>query len=347
MVTLGSRASDAHTSRAYMPCVNPMKAFWTGQLTDKGKLDLVIMPGTSGDLLNVKIAEKKSKTHRISPTAPLVKIGNNVYLSDPVAIPCSHCVGCRMDQAAEWKQRLCDEFRGVDPALLHFVTLTYGDWSLPVTKEGQPFLRKDDLRDFLHALRNPFYGVSKKLVFFSCGEYGEVFKRPHFHIVMKYELDDLIPYAWQCSHSKTIDKAWRHRGVTQVKPVEPNLIAYVCGYCEKKAMDPDWDSYPVKPFTLKSRGLGFSMVEELCGGLDRKVYGNYGGVHFASIPRAYLRKCENEPWFQEFKKRSIEIGKQTLQNNIGVFKTTDEEIMGFLIEDSIQEALQNKRISKI
>lgn len=324
-----------------------MKAFWTGQLTESGKLDLVIMPGTSGNLLNVKIAEKKSKSHRISPTAPLIKIGNNVYLSDPVAIPCGHCVGCRMDKAAEWKQRLCDQWTDADPSKLYFVTLTYGDWSLPVTKEGEPYLRKDDLDSFLMALRRPSYGVKKDITFFACGEYGEIGHRPHFHIVMEYDLDDLIPYAWQCSHSATIDKAWKRKGVTQVKPVEPNLIAYVCGYCEKKAMDPDWDSYPVKPFTSKSKGLGFNVVFKLRGDPDRKVYGNYGGVHYASIPRAYLRKCENEPWFEDFKKRSIELGKEALNNNIGVYKTTDEEIMGFLLEESLVETLQNQRISKI
>lgn len=324
-----------------------MKAFWTGQLTDSGKLDLVIMPGVSGNLLNVKIAEKRSRTHRISPNAPIVKIGNNVYLSDPLAIPCGHCVGCRQDKAAEWKQRCCDQWKDASPEELHFVTLTYGDWSLPITRNGEPYLRKKDLDDFIMALRRPAYGVKKDIEFFACGEYGDIGHRPHFHIVMRYPLEDLIPYAWQCSHSATVDKAWKRKGVTQVKPVEPNLIAYVCGYCEKKFNDPDWDSYPVKPFTSKSKGLGFNVIDSLNGGLDRKTYGNYGSTHCAGIPRAYLRKCEEKPWFADFKKRSIEIGKQTLINNIGVYKTTDEELMGFALEQSIYEALEDKRISKL
>lgn len=324
-----------------------MKAFWTGCYTESGKLDLVIMPGTSGDLLEVSAAEKKSKTHRISPNAPLVRIGSHIYIKDPIPIPCSRCVGCRMDKAEENKIRFCDEIKDIDPSLVHFITLTYGNWNMPVSKEGEPYLRKGDLDDFMMRLRRPTYGVNRDLTFFACGEYGGLFHRPHFHAVIVYPLDDLIPTEFQAYKSATVDKAWRHRGITQVKPVEPNLIAYVCGYCEKKQNDPFWDSYPVKPFISRTKGLGFKAIGSLDGGLDRKVYGNYGGVHYAGIPRAYLKKCEDKPWFKQYKDRSIEIGRQSLKNNIGMWKTADQDAIGFLLAASIESSLEDKRIDKL
>lgn len=320
-----------------------MKAFWTGSYTDTGKLELVIMPGVTGDLLNVQIAQKKIK-REIRPGMATTTINGNVYLTDPIPIPCGHCVGCRMDAAKEWKVRLCDEFKDVPPEELHFVTLTYRDSYLPVTKDGEPYLKKKHLDDFIMELRRPSYGVKVPITFFACGEYGENTKRPHFHIVMRYPLDDLVPYAWQAYHSRTVDRHWR-KGITQVKPVEPNLIAYVCGYCEKKQNDPNWDEYPVKPFTSKSKGLGFKVLDRLDESLivDRKVYGNFGSIHQASVPHAYVRKLENRPWFPEFKAKSIELGKKLGVLNHAVYGTTNEELIGFMLEQSLLEELEEKR----
>jgi len=316
-----------------------MKAFWTGSYTDTGKLDLVIMPSTSGNLLNVDWLQMHHK--RVTPFAHMVKIGMNTYLTDPIAIPCGHCVGCRMDKAKQWKIRNCHEAELYDYDELHFITLTYDRGFIP-NVDGVPSLRPQDMSDFMRRLRNPSYGVKKQYRFFSCGEYGEKQKRPHMHLILYGKLDDCVPYAWQCATSETIAKAWPY-GIHQVKPVEENMIAYVCGYVEKKQNDPLWFSYPVKPFLKMSTrpGIGSYYAAKI-DGHDRHVYGKFH-KHVAGIPRAYLKPHEQDEWFKLFKEQSIEIARQTLINNLGAAHTTDEEILGDICEAALLESLEKLR----
>ena len=322
-----------------------MKAFWTGGYTDSGKLELVIMPSTSGDLLHVGMAQ--SRGFRVLPSAPLKRIGLNTYITDPIAIPCGHCVGCRMDKARAWKIRNCHEAELYSDDEIHFVTLTYDDAHLPVNDDGEPTLNPSDLRLFLDRLRSPSYGVKRKFRHFACGEYGELGHRPHMHLLLYGKLDDCIPYAWKCATSETIAKAWPF-GLHQVKPVEEELIAYVCGYVEKKQKDPFWFSYPVKPFLRMSTrpGIGSWYARKLNGSRDRKVYGMFH-QHYAGIPRAYLKLCEGKPWFDAFKATSIEIARQTLINNMGALGVSDEEILGDLCEAAMLESLENLRRPKL
>lgn len=316
--------------------------FWSGNFTDKGKLDLVFMPGQAGDLCNAKIIEKKTRYHKVSPCAPLVKIGSEVYVSDPIPTPCGHCVGCRMDNAKAWMVRFTHEMESRKDLKAYFVTLTYSPETCPDA------LVKEDFRKFYNALRFPSYGVRREVIFFACGEYGSLNSRPHFHaLLLVPELDDLIPYEFKSYHSRTIDSAWDHKGITDVKEIEPAMISYVVGYVEKKQSDPNWDSYKVKPFTLKSRGLGFSYIDRLTGSPDRKVYGTFGKSHYAAIPRAYLRKCEDEPWFDDYKAASVALANSSLAAKLSAIGNTDPDILGSVLEASYIERLDKKRIPKL
>lgn len=323
--------------------------FDTGTLTEKGKADLVYAPFSSGDLLNVKYAAKRSRNGIIGKDAPMVRIGDEYYLTDPIPVPCGHCLGCRMDEALRWCVRVSDEFESFPDDQLFFVTLTYSPWKLPVTKEGEPYLRKSDLDDFVMNLRRPSYGKKMDVTFFACGEYGEIGHRPHFHLLLAYPLDDLIPYEFGAYHSATIAKAWRGRGLHQVKMLsDPNMVAYVCGYVEKKQSDPYWHDYPVKPFTSKTKGLGFRKAfQSLNGNVDRKIYGNYGKRHYSSIPRAYLRKFEDALWFETYKENSKVIAKKTQEMNSYVYATRSEENQGNKREILLVKKLDRKRIPKL
>lgn len=59
-----------------------------------------------------------------------------------------------------------------------FVTLTYNDENLP--SDGS--LRKSELQNFMKALRHKFEGQTIR--FFGCGEYGEKYDRPHYHVAL-------------------------------------------------------------------------------------------------------------------------------------------------------------------
>lgn len=327
-----------------MACCHPLKAFNTGSLTENGKSDYIICPTTAGNLLSVSQALKKGKV--ISPNAPLERINGITYLKDPLAIPCGHCVGCRMDRAKQWKVRVCHEMENYPKEEVHFVTLTYRDECIPTSLDGRPCLRKEDLQGFLNRLRNPTIGVHRFYRYFACGEYGTAENgthRPHFHLILFGKLDDLIPYQFKHFHSKTIDAAWPF-GIHDIEPVYAESVAYVAGYVEKKQNDPYFDEYPVKPFLMMSTkpAIGSVYVSRLDGSPDRKVYGDFGKVHQAPIPRAYLKKCEEKPWFAEFKQRSLQIAKDTLRTNMAAASTQYEERLG-----DVQENAANRRLEKL
>lgn len=325
-----------------MACCHPFKAFDTGCLTENGKPVYVICTSTAGNLLEVGYVERKGM--RISPSAKLVRINGHTYLSDPIAIPCGSCVGCRMDKAKEWKVRVCHEMQSYSPDDVHFVTLTYRDGCVPTTHDGRPCLRKEDLQGFLNSLRHPQYGVYRQFRYFACGEYGTAdtgTHRPHFHLILFGKLDDLVPYQFKHFHSESVAKAWPF-GIHDVAPVYPDTVAYVAGYVEKKQKDPNYDNYPVKPFLMMSTkpAIGSGYVPRLKG--QRKVYGDFGKVHFAPVPRAYLKKCEQEEWFKAFKEESARIAQKTLRASLAGCSTQSEERLG-----DIQEKASNDRLEKL
>lgn len=294
--------------------------------------------------MNVAYAERRG--FKVSPAASLVRHGDNVFITEPIAVPCGCCVGCRMDQAKQWKIRLCLEALDFKDKVF-FLTLTYRDKDLPINRDGEPYLKKSDVQDFLNRLRNPTKGVHRFYRYFLCGEYGDVTHRPHFHVILFGDLDDLVPFDFGRYRSATIEKAWKH-GICEVSPAHPNMMAYVAGYVEKKQCDPLWNDYPVKPFTLKSTKpiLGHSYISKVDGS-SRHVYGDFGNVHDAPIPRAFLRKLENEPWMEDFKSHSLIIARKSLITSLGAVGTVDQDKLGDVIEESAYRRLEKARISKL
>lgn len=100
-----------------------------------------------------------------------------------------------------------------------WVTLTYDDEHLP------PTLRPEHLSGFLKRLRTTAERSSAagRIRFFGCGEYGEQRGRPHYHAIL-----------FGHAESTTIARAWT-AGRIQVDTLTPAAIAYVAGYCTKKA----------------------------------------------------------------------------------------------------------------
>lgn len=100
---------------------------------------------------------------------------NGAKLLD-ATMPCGHCDGCRRRKRDDWAIRCTHEAK----LYRHntFITLTYDPENLPVNGSLVPhhmdrFL--DNLRKRLN--RKPFR-------FFACGEYGDNFHRPHYHILL-------------------------------------------------------------------------------------------------------------------------------------------------------------------
>lgn len=320
-----------------MSCNHPYKAFWTGGYTESGKKDYILTMSTSGNLLSTAVASRKGK--RITGSAPVVRLNGHTFLKDPVAIPCGKCVGCRMDRASEWKNRCVLESARF-PLRTWFVTLTYDEAHLPITGDGEPYLRKSDLQRFMRRLR---YQTDRPFRFLACGEYGEHGHRPHYHLILFGELAGFERTGINRFQCQDINKAWEF-GLTETSLAEPATMAYVCGYVEKKQKDQDWDTYPVKPFLLMSRkpAIGDWYREEKdLAKLDFKIYGDFGSSKFASLPRIFVRKSENEIWYANYKARMEAAAKESLARDRFHHGLQDEEDIGFH-----KDLLDNMKLDK-
>ena len=113
----------------------------------------------------------------------------------------------------------------------HFITVTYSDEHLPPDRS----LRPKDITDFIKRVR-----VERPFRYFYCGEYGEQFKRPHYHIIaFGLRLDDL---KWKKNAqngsplytSAYLTKKWHNKGHIWIGAVERESAGYVARYCLKK-----------------------------------------------------------------------------------------------------------------
>lgn len=324
-----------------MGCLFPQVAFDTGYKTANGKTEYFRMPYGSGDFVSVSLVRKYKP---VSASAPIKRINGHTCLVDPVPQPCNNCVGCRLEKARQWKVRVCLEAKKYNPDDVHFITLTYDDQHLPINEYGQPYVNKRDFQLFMKRLRR--YGGHFR--FFACSEYGEIGLRPHFHAILFGRLADKRVVGLNQYSSDLLSLSW-DKGIVQCSVAEPGCIAYVCGYVEKKQADPNYDSYPVKPFLMMSDhpGIGFDSVSSINLSYDPKVYGNFGGAHASSIPQALLRKMEKDPVFNDYKKRVKESGKASSLTLTAVYGTRSSCKIGDIRESLLLESFQKNRKDKL
>ena len=231
-----------------MSCNHPMKAFWTGNLTENGKKEYVIIQHSDVKYLPEHYALRKGYKINWS-IAPHCSGEGQRYLKDPVTIPCGKCVACRLAKSKEWTTRICLESKCFK--YTYFLTLTYDDYHLPPGEE----LSRKDLRNFIKRLR-------KYITFryFACGEYGALEKtnRPHYHIIiMTDEKLDLRPAPKPNSfYNRYLDRTWTF-GLYELSFANETTIAYTAGYVFKKQLDLDKDNHIQKPFISSSDKPGF------------------------------------------------------------------------------------------
>lgn len=103
--------------------------------------------------------------------------------ADPraIAIPCGHCIGCRLDQSRQWADRMMLELEHTGKAI--FLTLTYDNDHVPLSVDDDTgefswfTLNKRDLQLFFKRLRKKF--SDKEVRYYAVGEYGSNTLRPH------------------------------------------------------------------------------------------------------------------------------------------------------------------------
>lgn len=143
---------------------------------------------------------------------------------------CGQCMECRLSYSREWAIRMTHESRM--HAASCFLTLTYDSQYLP--PHGQ--LLKRDLQLFFKRLRKiigPFRYVA-------CGEYGELRRRPHFHVALfghDFSHDRLVYSSGVNGDalytSNTLDKAWQ-KGISTIGGLTFESCAYIARYITKR-----------------------------------------------------------------------------------------------------------------
>lgn len=325
-----------------MPCNHPLKAFPTGYLTENGKKDYIVCPSTAGDILDAELANKRKRVN----FASVKNINGHLYLVDPVPIPCGKCEGCIKSIRSRWRDRMVLEAASLDPSYqeCYFITLTYRDECLPRLKTGELALKKGDLQKFFKRLR---HFVSFR--YYACAEYGDLGKRPHYHIV--YFGDRLVGLDWtgvNKAHSRVIEYCWPF-GMHDVEYADVGCMAYVAGYVTKK-LRPSDDPPIVREFQLMSRrpgiGVPYAManLDVLPSGL---VYGAFGDrKRYSVMPRLFERFLDDGE-LASLKEKRIKSGKDQQRILEYIFHTRDPDKIGDELDSLLireRESLKNRDV---
>lgn len=149
-----------------------------------------------------------------------------------------------------------------------FITLTYDDEHLPpngtlVLEHYQKFMKR--FRKWWNTHQGQM-GVPKvdrkKIRFFHCGEYGEKYKRPHYHaLIFGMSFPDQKPWKVHRGHqyyqSEQLAKLWG-QGFAAIGAVNFQTAAYVARYVTKKKFGKDAE----EAYGAIEWGLDTSVQEE-------------------------------------------------------------------------------------
>lgn len=235
--------------------------------------------------------------------------------TEVVPVPCGRCVGCRLDRAQAWSDRMLLEFnisRDDYPAKTAlFLTLTYEDSKRSMVFCSDNVYRGNlVVRDYQLFLKRLRKSLSHKIRYFVAGEYGSTTFRPHYHMIIfglsLSDFPDSLIYSQDSDGSNVLyfspllDKLWS-KGSVKFSPASYGTFCYVAQYVIKKQYLSDNDGFDFylgrkPPFIAMSRrpGIGSDYFSSDCiddSQLVPSVSVNDGDdVHIVKIPRSYLNK---------------------------------------------------------
>lgn len=267
------------------------------------------------------------------------------YRDMPIQVPCGQCIGCRLERSRQWAIRCMHE------AQLHesncFITLTYNDQHLPEDNS----LKVDHFQKFMKRLRKKF---GQGIRFYHCGEYGEQFKRPHYHaIIFGLDFADKQYHRDRNGYpvyvSQTLQELWPY-GFSEIGTVTFESAAYVARYITKKVTGEQAQGHygitnyetgeftEIKPeYTTMSRrpGIGKNWLEKYHKDIYPDDFVVVGGKKMKP-PKFYDAQFEiaYPSDFDKIKAKRISKGKQNWRNN-----TTDRL--------RVREYIQKEKFKKL
>jgi hypothetical protein len=195
-------------------------------------------------------------------------------------------MACRVNRAEDWAYRMHSEARYYDKNC--FVTLTYSDDNLPISKSGLPTLRKKDFRQFVNSVRVQL-GRSKdkrKIKYYVAGEYGDLNNRPHYHAIF---------FGISPEEFYRFEKTW-HKGFVDARRAVLACMLYVAKYVTKaelgfKAKIRYHELGIVPAYNSSSNGLGLAHYREYKDYFDQNPTHHIRG-YTQNVPQYYMRKIK-------------------------------------------------------
>lgn len=207
------------------------------------------------------------------------KIGKVDITNKPLTVPCGRCFHCQLIKQHYLTDRMFCSW--IYHEFNSFVTFTYDDNNL-VIPEGclNPTLVPSHLRGYIDNLKHI---VEHSFEYFGCGEYGDRFGRPHYHVLF-FGLD----YKF---YEKFFANSWKY-GSIKVLPVVQSSFNYVSKYLlsgQSEKLAKYFDYGIEKPFSVMSRGLGLRAVMDNLDSLDSDGFVTVKGKKI-SVNRYYFNK---------------------------------------------------------
>lgn len=212
--------------------------------------------------------------------------------TSPIKIPskpdlkfrCRKCLSCQITKRQEWAMRCV--FESYEYSKNSFLTLTFDDQYIP--PDGV-IIR--DLQLFMKRLRKKISPIKVKYV--ACGEYGEKFSRPHYHLLLfGYDFPDKKYFkktkkGENIYVSDELSRLWPY-GISSIGAVNHSTSSYVAGYVHKKVNGKESHSHYVdylgqiknKEFIVCSKGIARKYFDDNKLQLFNHDYIIYNGKKF-------------------------------------------------------------------
>jgi hypothetical protein len=237
-----------------------------------------------------------------------------------VLVPCGKCYNCKRRLASSWSLRVVEESKLAHTAV--FLTLTYNNENLPISKFGYHTLVKKDLQNFFKRLRKLHGSDHKTIRYFAVGEYGGHTKRPHYHIILFNANFIHVQSAWSLNGKEI---GFVHYGFDVQEEAAGYTVKYISKTCYIGKNQQIDDRQP--NFRLMSKGIGKNyfdnpkIVQWHKNNPTDRVYVPLKGGKKAPMPRYYKDKI-----FNESEKEKI---AQHFQNNASISLQKEIEVHGF------------------
>jgi len=186
-------------------------------------------------------------------------------------LPCNRCIGCRLKHSREWGIRCMHESKMHEEN--SFLTLTFSPEGLAAACPNGS-VSKEHIRRFMKDLRNKlrFLRPGLEVKYYGCGEYGDQFGRPHYHICLfGYDFPDKRYFGKSFKGfsryiSKSLDDIWSY-GNCSIGDLCLETASYTARYCLKKisgAMSKAHygERHPEFSAVSKHPGIGYSWYQK-------------------------------------------------------------------------------------